>query len=173
MPSLDRALMSPQVVAYEKVEEDHWPERIYVERTRSAIEHAAHQFHLPDDAASLTGCIDLLQVRPQFSFIPPSPPSHALRYHMHQANGHIGSMHMALHVMSMGPSRASKSWGGSPSVQKIRLTWLAARGFCAWPSTKDSTSTQQQLPPPPPPPQTPHAWAGDSLFTFVSISCLI
>lgn len=51
-----------QVVAYEKVEEDHWPERIYVERTRSAIERAAHQFHLPDDASTLSGCIDLLQV---------------------------------------------------------------------------------------------------------------
>ena len=51
-----------QVVAYEKVEEDHWPERIYVERTRFAIDRAAHQFHLPDDASSLSGCIDLLQV---------------------------------------------------------------------------------------------------------------
>ena len=51
-----------QVVAYEKVEEDHWPERIYVERTRGAIERAAHQFHLPDDASTLSGCIDLLQV---------------------------------------------------------------------------------------------------------------
>ena len=54
--------MLMQVVAYEKVEEDQWPERIYVQQTRSAIERAARQFHLPDDTSSFSGCINLLQV---------------------------------------------------------------------------------------------------------------
>ncbi|KAK9857576.1 hypothetical protein WJX84_000857, partial [Apatococcus fuscideae] len=54
-------LVSMLVVAYEKVEEDQWPERIYVQQTRSAIERAARQFHLPDDTSSFSGCINLLQ----------------------------------------------------------------------------------------------------------------